>query len=169
MVSTGPWVRLLLRMIAGVTVAAVVFGARPGPALAQDAPAAAAAAEKPDPLKFATQEVVLVYNQVKPDKTTDFESSWATIKAGLIKSEKPELKELGESIKIFKVDAPPGPTVNYFFTLMPPSKTQSYDPTKILFQSGAFSREEADVIYGKLKDCYAPQGISAIPLVKVGG
>src|SRR5262245_56060464 len=124
MATTGPWVLSLLRMIAGVTVAAVVFGARPSPALAQDAPAAAAA-EKPDPLKFATQEVVLVYNQVKPDKTTDFESSWATIKAGLIKSEKPELKELGESIKIFKVDAPPGPTVNYFFTLMPPSKTQS--------------------------------------------
>ena len=46
MASTGPWVRSLLRMIAGVTVAAVVFGARPSPALAQDAPAAAAAAEK---------------------------------------------------------------------------------------------------------------------------
>ncbi len=139
--------------------------ARGPTATPQNPPAAAAA---PDPLKF-THEFVLVYNQVKPDKTTDFEASWATIKAGLVKSEKPELKELGESIKIFKVDAPPGATVNYFFSLTPPSKTQSYDPTKILFESGAFSRDEADVIYGKLKDCYTAQGISTIPLVKVGG
>lgn len=169
MVLTRPGGLSFVRVLAGVTVAAVVFVAGPGRALAQDPPAAAAAAEKPDPLKFTNNEFVLVYNQVKPDKTTDFESSWATIKAGLIKSEKPELKELGESIKIFKVDAPAGPTVNYFFTLSPPSKTQSYDPTKILFQSGAFSREEADVIYGKLKECYTAQGISTIPLVKVGG
>ena len=169
MVSTRPGVCSFLRGLASLTVVAVVFGAGPSVALAQDPPAPPAPAEKPDPLKFTTHEFVLVYNQVKPDKTMDFESSWATIKAGLAKSEKPELKELGESIKIFKVDAPPGPTVNYFFTLSPPSKTQSYDPTKILFQSGAFSREEADVIYGKLKECYTAQGISTIPLVKVGG
>ena len=158
-----------VRTLAAVTFVALVSSAAgPGAApLAQD-PAPAAQPAAPDPLKF-THDFVLVYNQVKPDKTTDFETSWATIKAGLIKSEKPELKELGESIKIFKVDATGGPTVNYFFTLSPPSKSQSYDPTKILFQSGAFSRDEADVIYGKLKDCYTAQGISTIPLVKVGG
>jgi hypothetical protein len=146
-----------------VVVSVVVLGgasvlvARPTPAQA------------PDPLKF-THEIVLLYNQVKADKASDFESSWATIKAGLIKSEKPELKELGESIKIYKVDAPAGATVSYIFNLSPPSKTQSYDPTKILFESGAFSREEADVIYAKLKDSYtATTPISTIPLVKVGG
>src|SRR5262245_56075795 len=76
----------------------------------QDPAPAAQPAAAPDPLKF-THDFVLVYNQVKPDKVKDFESSWATIKAGLVKSEKPELKELGESINIFKVDAPAGPTV----------------------------------------------------------
>lgn len=131
--------------------------------------AALGARQAADPLKF-THEFVLLYNQVKADKASDFESSWATIKAGLIKSEKPELKELGESLKIFKVDAPAGATVNYIFNLNPPSKTQSYDPTKILFESGAFSREEADVIYAKLKEAYSPTSpISTIPLVKVGG
>jgi hypothetical protein len=154
-----------------VLASVALFGAA-GPSArqpaAQDPAPAAQAAAAPDPLKFS-HDFVLVYNQVKPDKVTDFESSWATIKAGLVKSEKPELKELGESIRIFKVDAPAGPTVNYIFSLTPPSKTQSYDPTKILFQSGAFSRDEADVIYAKLKDCYTPQGISTIPLVKVGG
>jgi hypothetical protein len=149
-----------------VVMCAVIAGGAAGLAARQASPQKPPAAA--DPLKF-THEFVLVYNQVKPDKTTDFEASWATIKAGLVKSEKPELKELGESIKIFKVDAPPGATVNYFFSLTPPSKTQSYDPTKILFESGAFSRDEADVIYGKLKDCYTAQGISTIPLVKVGG
>ena len=153
-----------------VLVSVALFGAA-GPSAKpaeQDPAPAAQPPAAPDPLKF-THDFVLVYNQVKPDKVKDFESSWATIKAGLVKSEKPELKELGESINIFKVDAPAGPTVNYIFSLTPPSKTQSYDPTKILFQSGAFSRDEADTIYGKLKDCYTPQGISTIPLVKVGG
>jgi len=158
--SFRTFVVVMCAVIAGGAVGLAARQATP-----QNPPAAAAA---PDPLKF-THEFVLVYNQVKPDKTTDFEASWATIKAGLVKSEKPELKELGESIKIFKVDAPPGATVNYFFSLTPPSKTLSYDPTKILFESGAFSRDEADVIYGKLKDCYTAQGISTIPLVKVGG
>jgi hypothetical protein len=150
-----------------VVMCAVIAGGAAGLAARQATPQNPPAAA-PDPLKF-THEFVLVYNQVKPDKTTDFEASWATIKAGLVKSEKPELKELGESIKIFKVDAPAGATVNYFFSLTPPSKTHSYDPTKILFESGAFSRDEADVIYGKLKDCYTAQGISTIPLVRVGG
>ena len=81
----------------------------------------------------------------------------------------PSSRSSASPIKIFKVDAPAGATVNYFFSLTPPSKTHSYDPTKILFESGAFSRDEADVIYGKLKDCYTAQGISTIPLVKVGG
>ena len=149
-------VRMML--VGAVVAVAVVAGA-----------AALGARQAADPLKF-THEFVLLYNQVKADKASDFESSWATIKAGLIKSEKPELKELGESLKIFKVDAPAGATVNYIFNLNPPSKTQSYDPTKILFESGAFSREEADVIYAKLKDAYAPTSpISTIPLVKVGG
>jgi hypothetical protein len=152
-----------------VLACVALFGAAgPNAKQPQDPAPAAQAPAAPDPLKFS-HEYVLVYNQVKPDKATDFESSWATIKAGLVKSEKPELKELGESIRIFKVDAPPGATVNYIFSLTPPSKTQSYDPTKILFQSGAFSRDEADTIYAKLKDCYTPQGISTIPLVKVGG
>jgi hypothetical protein len=151
------------RALSVTTLAVAVVGVLASAALTS----AQEPAAKPDPLKF-THEFVLVYNQVKPDKATDFEASWATIKAGLVKSEKPELKELGESLKIFKVDAA-GPTVNYIFSLTPPSKTQSYDPTKILFESGAFSRDEADTIYGKLKDCYTPSGISTIPLVKVGG
>jgi hypothetical protein len=154
---------LTIRTLAAMTFVGILSTA--AVASAQD-PAPAAA--KPDPLKF-THDFVLVYNQVKPDKATDFEASWATIKAGLVKSEKPDLKELGESLKIFKVDAAGGPTVNYIFSLTPPSKTLSYDPTKILFESGAFSRDEADTIYGKLKDCYTAGGISTIPLVKIGG
>jgi hypothetical protein len=110
-------------------------------------------------------------NQVKADKAADFESAWAAIRAGLAKSDKPDLKQLGDSLKMFKIDAPPvdmagNKAVTYIFQLNPPIKTQSYDPTKILFFSGAFERTEAQAIYDKIKDCYLQ--INPIPLVKVG-
>jgi hypothetical protein len=130
---------------------------------------AAGGQDAPDPLKL-TGDFVLLVNQVKADKAADFEGAWATIKDKLSKSEKPELKELGESLKIFKLGTPPAPgaPVVYIFRLEPPSKTQSYDPTKILYYSGAFpDRAEADAIYAKIKDAYV--GIQPWPLVKIGG
>jgi len=153
------------RWLAGASVAALLItGAS---VWAQD-PAAPPAA--PDPLKL-TADHVLLWNIIKADKAADFESSWAAIRAGLAKSDKPDLKQLGESIAMYKIDAPPadtagGKAVNYIFQLNPPVKTQSYDPTKILFFSGAFERAEADAIFAKLQTCYI--NIDPIPLVKVG-
>jgi hypothetical protein len=139
---------------------------------AQDpaAPAAAAPAQTaPDPLKLNT-EFALIINQIKSEKAADFESAWTTIKGKLSSSAKPELKELGDGLKIYKVDTPPvaGQPVVYIFHLQPPSKTQSYDPTKILYYSGAFpDRPEADALYAKIKDAY--QGIFPWPLKQIGG
>jgi len=130
---------------------------------AQPAPAA------PDPLKL-TSEFALIINQIKSEKAADFESAWTTIKGKLSSSAKPELKELGDGLKIYKVDTPPaaGQPVVYIFHLQPPSKTQSYDPTKILYFSGAFpDRPEADALYAKIKDAY--QGIFPWPLKQIGG
>ena len=130
---------------------------------------AAAPAAPPDPLKLTGEFVVLV-NQVKAEKAADFESAWATIKDKLTKSDNPELKAQGEGMKIYKVDLPaattPGAAVVYLFLLNPPSKTQSYDPTQILFFSKAFERAEADAIYAKIKDAY--MSINPWPLAKVG-
>ena len=160
------------RMMIAVGVAAVLCaGSSLGayPTLGQDP--AAPKQEPPDALKLSG-DFVLIWNTVKADKAADFESAWASIRAGLAKSDKADLKQLGESIKIYKIDAPPadtpaGKTVTYMFHLDPPIKTQSYDPTKILFVSNAFERAEAEAIYAKLKDCYV--AINPMPLVKVGG
>jgi hypothetical protein len=139
-------------------------------AYAQDAAQPAAAAQTaPDPFKFSADNLIMVWT-VKAEKAADFESAWTAIKDKLSKSEKAELKELGTSINIMKVDVPPAanaPAI-YLFHLSPPSKTQSYEPTKILYYSGAFpERPEADAIYNKLKD--AIQSMNPWPLKKIGG
>jgi hypothetical protein len=126
------------------------------------------AQDAPDPLKLSGDFVLLV-NQIKPDRAADFESAWAAIRDKLTKSDKPDLKELGSSLNIYKLDTPPaaGAPVVYIFRLEPPSKTQSYDPTKILYYSGAFpDRAEADAIFKKIDGAYV--GIQPWPMKKIG-
>jgi hypothetical protein len=140
----------------------------------QDPAPAQAKPEPPDALKLSGDHFILLYS-VKPDKTADFESAWATIKEKLAKSEKADVKELAETIKILKVNAvasagaPPPTSVVYLFDLNPPSKTMSYDPVKIIFSSGAFpDRPEADAVFKKLSESIIG-GINLWPLTKVGG
>jgi hypothetical protein len=125
----------------------------------------------PDPFKFSIDNVLILF-QVKPDKTADFESAWAAIKDKLSKTDKADYKELGDTIKIYKVNAegagaPAGSPVIYVFQLNPPSKTLSYDPGKILYAPGLFERKDADEIYKKISDGLA--GLNFLPLSKVGG
>jgi hypothetical protein len=138
----------------------------------QAAPAAPAAQE--DPFKFSSDNELILF-QVKPEKATDFETAWAAIKDKLSKSDKPDWKELGDSIKVYKVAAAAtapaaGAAANpiiYVFQLMPPSKTLSYDPGKILYAPGLWERKDADELYNKIKDALA--GLNFLPLSKVGG
>ena len=131
-----------------------------------------AAAAKPDPLKFTTDDVIILYT-IKADKSADFEAVWATLKDKLAKSEKADLKELGASISILKVNSVPDPAAPtapavYLFHLNPPSKTLSYDPVQIIYSSGLFPvRADADAIYTKLGAAFV--SIVIWPLVKVGG
>src|ERR1700680_1332215 len=138
-------------------------------------PAAPGPAEQ---FTFPNRDVVIVMNQIKQDQAANFESAWAAIKDKLSKSDKPDLKQLGDSLAIFKLDTPPDPTkpVVYLFYLAPPSKTLSYYPTEIIYKSGAFGdaatmtpaqRAEADAVFAKLKDCYV--ATVPWPLVKIGG
>jgi hypothetical protein len=145
------------------------------------APAPQAGPTPEEQFTFPNRDVVIVMNQIKPDQTANFESAWAAIKDKLSKSDKPELKQLGDSIVIYKLDVPltpPDPTkpVVYLFYLAPPSKALSYYPTAIIYKSGAFGpvdtmtpaqRAEADAIFAKLKDCYV--ATVPWPLAKVGG
>jgi hypothetical protein len=95
--------------------------------------AAPPAAQAADQLKFSTGAALIVW-QVKPDMEAGFESAWGHQDQAFCERQA-GLQGLGDSIKIFKVNmtgAPAGSPTAYVFQLNPPSKTLSYDPSKIL-------------------------------------
>jgi len=132
--------------------------------------------EPPDPLKFTTDTPIFIINSIKSDKTGDFETAWAGIRAGFAKAtDKPELKAFGDTLtKMFKVDlgaqGASQPQQVYILQVDAPSKAHSYNPVKIVYETllgaGVLTREEADGIYNKLKDSVA--NINVWPLVKIG-
>jgi len=134
---------------------------------AQGAAAGAPAAAPEDPMKFSTDSALMLYN-VKPEKTADFEAMWAAIRAKLAASDKPELKALGDSLRIYKsTGAPnPGQGQTYFFVADPASKTTSYNLIWILYSSGLFPRPEAEGLFNKVgQEGFI--GINAVPITKV--
>jgi len=161
---TQPVCRLSQVALAALFVVATAAAASAqDPQPPQQAPAPAA----PDPMKF-TSPLAMVLNEIKPEKAADFEAVWAEIKTGLAASAKPELQQQASSFKIYKIglELPAGANHIYVFFINPvPAVT--FDPVKILYESGAFERAKADELYGKLKDSYAR--ITPWPLVAVGG
>ncbi len=157
-------VMMTLATLVAVTTAAAEQQQQQTPPPAQ--PAAPAAPAAPDPMKFSSG-TAMILNEIKPGKGGDFEAVWGEIKAGLAASAKPELQQQAASFKIFKVglELPPGTNDVYIFHIEPvPALT--FDPVKILYESGAFERAKADELYAKLKDSYAR--ITPWPLVSVG-
>src|SRR5688500_8969282 len=125
---TQPVSRLMMALAAvlAVSTAASAQAQQQTPPAAQQAPAAPAA----DVLKFSSQTAI-VFNQIKADKTADFESVWTEIKAGLAASSKPELQAQAASMKMFKLDVqlPPTEPRIYLFYINPvPGAT--FDPVK---------------------------------------
>ena len=160
------FVTLPVRRLLMMTLAAVL--AAPLAAAAQDtaAPAATAPAA-PDPMKFDTGHAIIL-NEVKAEKTADFEAVWTAIKAGLAASAKPELQQQAASLKMYKLATPlpAGSPAIYIFAIDPVSQALTYDPVKILFESGAFERAKADELYARVKDAYAR--ITPWPLATFG-
>ena len=159
-----------------VALLSTATGARP----MQDPPAQPAAQEAADGLKLNLDSPVLIVSFVKRDKAADFEAGWSMIKQEIEASTRPEVKEFGATLsKSYKVDGtlagqpPPAPTapVVYVLQLDAPSKTQSYNPTKVIYEllhmngkEGGISRARADEIFGKLSTVY--EQILVWPLVK---
>src|SRR4051812_13435854 len=88
-----------------LTIGISVFAAAPARAQAPAAPAAPAAAAAPaatanQRLFNGDAGITLIY--VKPDKTADFEAAMTRVKEALMKSEKPERKQQGAGLKLFK-------------------------------------------------------------------
>ena len=156
MIRIGEVRSVVLRTAAIAGVALLL--ATPRLAAAQSAPAA-----QEDPLKLSASVPTMILIQIHADKTSEFESAWGSIRAGLAKSAKDDEKSFGESIaKLYKVDQPPieGKIVLYILQIDSPSTAISYNPFKIVYETmwknGAaegslLQRAEADAIYEKLK------------------
>jgi len=137
-------------------------------AWAQAAAGAPAAPAQTDNFKFTSESAVMIYG-LKPEKIAAFETMWKSILTKLAASDKPGLKELAASLKIYKVDGTPaGQPQMYFFTADPASKTNSYNITTLLFDPavGLFTRAEADALWTPVgSDAFAT--INSIPTVKL--
>lgn len=125
-----------------------------------------AQAEQKDDFKFSSAAGVSIW-QIKSDKVADFESVWTAVLAKLAASDKPELKELGTSLKIYKAATPAGPEGQaYFFVSDPASKDLSYSLTFFLYgPNNLFTRAEADLMFPKVND--AVLALSVLPLAKL--
>lgn len=146
------------RMFVAVALGASLF-------VGSNAWAQAAPAEQ-DAFKFSTDSAVMIYS-IKPDKAAGFEALWSALRTKALASEKPDLKALGESLKIFKVQSavPEGQGQMYFFFADPAAKI-SYQIVPLLYNSGLFTRAEADEAFNKV-GADAFMIINAIPATKV--
>jgi hypothetical protein len=143
-------------------------GAQAPPAGGQQAAAPAQAEQPapPDPFKFTSDAAVIIW-QIKPESTGDFESVWGVIRSrAAAATDKPEVKSILDSMKMYKHMAPPGTSgpVTYFFQIDPVLKSGTYNPTFLLYESGMFERAEADELFNKLNTSINPPGINPIPL-----
>jgi hypothetical protein len=140
--SPAVWRRLgltsvVIALIAFVTPAVFAEEIAPPDAPQQQQPAAGGA---PQPAKAATRiftsDAGMLFNQIKPDKTADFEMVMGKLKEALMKSDKPERKQQAASWKIFKsVEAGQGGNVLYIFILDPAVKNVDYTVSTILAEA----------------------------------
>src|SRR5690606_1451029 len=68
------------------------------------------------------------------------EKIWGQIRGGLAASDKPELKAIGDALKVYKAGGEPTENgVPYFVIVDPVNKEQSYSPSPFfLFETGIF-------------------------------
>lgn len=112
------------------------------------------------PQRTFTSDAGMFFNQIKPDKTADFEMIMGRVKEALAKSTDPVRKQQAQSWKMFKsVEAGPGGNVLYLWVMDPAVKGADYTITKILAE--AFPSEVQE-LYKKLVDCYPAQGGQSI-------
>ncbi len=148
--------------------------AAPHVAFAQAAPAAAPAAQQQDDFNFSAADAGMIIWHVPADKAAAFEEAWKAILAKLKASDKPEHKEIATTLKIYKPGSPAaGQPVSYFFVASPSSKTASYSPVNLVFNSGLFGdpanpkdRPGIDEIFNKFPLPGKVEGanISVLPL-----
>jgi hypothetical protein len=146
--------------LAGLAAAAIALPvhalAAQEPAAPQQPPAApqqpAQAAQPAAPQRVFGSDAGMIFNQIKPDKTADFEFIMGKLKEALQKSENPQRKQQAAGWRIFKsVEPGPGGNVLYIFFVNPTVKDADYTVSKILAE--AFPAEVQD-LYKKFSEAY---------------
>ena len=156
MFLVGSWSAASRRMMFTLGLVGAVALLGPSRAAAQDA------------FNFSSSDAGMIVWTVPEAQMADFESVWGSILAKLNASAKPELKELGSTLRVLRPSTPaPGQPVQYFIIADPSSKTTTYDPTFLLFKAELFTREEAEALFKKLPTSGSPPPISALPLKKI--
>ena len=127
---------------------------------AQQAPPPAAQQAAPaDPLVF-NDDRLLVSFQVDEAFGTEFEVTMGRVKEVLAKSDKPERRQQAAHWKIMKV-GPNNGVLTYFFLLDEVAKGLTYDPFKILAESGV-PPEQVGELFKKVGP--GLKGINAAPI-----
>jgi hypothetical protein len=121
-------------------------------------------AAQPNPRSFSS-DAGMFFNNVRPDKTADFEMIMGRVKDALAKNPDPVRKQQAASWKVYKSVEPGAPladggrAVLYIFVMDPTVKNADYTITKILAE--AFPSEVQD-LYNKLVACYPAQSGQSI-------
>ncbi len=106
----------------------------------------------PNARKFAS-DAGMVFNFIKPDKTSEFEGVVARLSEALQKSDKPERKQQAVSWKVFRAIEPgANGSVLYVFTIDPAVKGVDYTVSTILAE--AFPTE-VQALYKDYAEAYA--------------
>lgn len=136
-----------------------------GSARASQAPEQAQAQSQAAQPRVFASDAGLVLNFVKPDKAADFEMVMGKLREALLKSDKPERRQQGESWKIYRALEPgAGGNVLFVFVMAPPVKDADYTVSTILAE--AYPSEVQD-LYRKFAESYA-SGQNIVNLKAVG-
>jgi len=134
--------------------AAPAGAAQPAPGAAQPAPSQPAQPAQPaQPGLTFDGDAGLLFMQIKPDKTADFESVMAKLRDALTKTDKPERKQQATGWKIYKSTEPgPGGNVLYVAVINPVLKGADYTVAKILYE---VFPTEVQTIFPTYRDSFA--------------
>jgi hypothetical protein len=113
-----------------------------------------------DPFRLDTP--TLIYVQIKPDKTADYEQVVAKLRQALQKTDKPELRQAARGWKVFKSDAPANGSTLYVHVIDPPVPNADYTVMQILYDGFPDERTE---IYNQYRDAFVAQSAVKLSLI----
>jgi hypothetical protein len=150
--------RSLVAVITALVVSSAAAAAQTPPPSqpppSQPAPAQPAPAQPAPPARVFGSDAGVIFNQVKPDKTADFEFAMGKIKEALQKSPDAVRKQQAASWKVFKAQEPgPAGNVFYLFVIDPAVKAADYGLGKIL--SEGLPAAEVQDVFKKFSDSLA--------------